>query len=188
MTFNARKAAQIIAFFITKSGGTSIDVLKAIKLVYLGDRQSIADYGFPITDDSHVSMPHGPVNSKTYRHVNGEYDLDACGWSEFLEDRANHQIASKRQFEVDDFDELSDADIQALSKVWEGFGHMNKWQIRDWTHDRKNLPEWEDPNGSSLAIPLERILTILQIENSDEHASIVDEYRHLDKLFESLRN
>jgi uncharacterized phage-associated protein len=188
MTFNARKAAQIIAFFIAKSGGNSIDVLKAIKLVYLGDRQSFADYGFPITDDSHVSMPHGPVNSRTYRHVNGEYDLDVCGWSDFLEDRANYEIGAKRKFEIDDLDELSDADIQALTKVWEKFGHMTKWQLRDWTHNRKNVPEWENPGGSSLPIPLERILTLLQIENPDEHAALIEDYRHLDEVFDSLRD
>lgn len=188
MTFNARKAAQVIAFFIAKSGGPSINVLKAIKLVYLGDRQSIADFGFPITDDSHVSMPHGPVNSTTYRHVNGEYDLDECGWSEFLEDKANHQIGAKTAFSVDDFDELSDADLKALTKVWERFGHMNQWQLRDWTHDRKNVPEWEDPGRSSLPIPLERIMTLLQIENSDENAALVDDHRHIDRVFSSLRD
>lgn len=188
MTFNARKAAQIIAFFITKSAGNSIDVLKAVKLVYLADRQSIADFGFPITDDSHVSMPHGPVNSATYSHVNGEYDLEACGWSDFLEGRANYKIGAKRKFTIDDLDELSDADVRALNKVWAKFGHMNKWQLRDWTHSRKNVPEWEDPGGSSLPIPLERILTLLQIENSDEHADLVEEHRYLDKVFASLRD
>lgn len=187
MSFNARKAAQVIAFFIDKQGNANIDVLKAIKLVYLGDRQSIADYGFPIMDEGHVSMPHGPVNSTTYRHVNGEYDLDACGWSEFLEDKANHQIGAKRKFSIDDLDELSEADIQALTKVWEKFGHMNKWEIRDWTHDRKNVPEWENPNGSSRPIPLERILTLLQIENSDEQAALIEDHRHLEEVFSSLR-
>jgi uncharacterized phage-associated protein len=187
MTFNARKAAQIIAFFIMKSGTTSIDVLKAVKLVYLGDRQSIEDFGFPITNDSHVSMPHGPVNSTTYRHVNGEYDLDACGWSEFLEGRANYQIGAKDKFDLDSFDELSEADIQALNKVWSRFGHMTKWELRDWTHNRKNVPEWEDPHGSSQPIPLERILTLLQIENADEHADLIEDHKYIDRVFQSLR-
>jgi uncharacterized phage-associated protein len=186
MTFNARKAAQIIAFFIMKGGSGNIDILKAIKLVYLGDRQSIADFGFPITNDSLVSMPHGPVNSRTYSHINAEYDLDACGWSDFLEGKANYQIGAKRKFVVDDFDELSEADVQALDKVWAKFGHMTKWQLRDWTHNRKNVPEWEDPRGSSQPIPLERILTLLQIENADEHANLIEDYKNIDRLFASL--
>lgn len=132
-------------------------------------------------------MPHGPVNSKTYSHVNGEYDLDGCGWSDFLEGRANYQIGAKGQITVDDLDELSDADIQALDKVWNKFGHMTKWQLRDWTHSRKNVPEWEDPRGSSSPIPLERILTLLQIENADEHADLIEDHKYIDRIFESLR-
>ena len=187
MSFNARKAAQVIAFFIEKQGGGYIDMLKAIKLVYLGDRQSMSDYGFPILDEARVSMPHGPVNSSTYRHVNGEYDLDACGWSEYLEDQANYRIGAARKVSVEDLDELSEADLLALSKVWDQFGHMNKWEIRDWTHDRKNVPEWENPNGGSLPIPLERIFTYLRIENGDAHAALIEDHRHLEGIFASLR-
>lgn len=186
--FNARKAAQVIALFVMKSGRPSLDVLKAIKLVYLADRESMSKYGFPILDECHVSMPHGPVNSTTYRHVNGEYDLEACGWSNFLEDRANHQIAAVNAVTEDDLDELSDADIKCVSDVWNQFGHMNKWEIRDWTHDRKNIPEWEDPNGSSRPIPLERIMTLLGVDEADRQAGIVESFREIDSLFARLRS
>src|SRR5689334_22344034 len=131
--FNARKSAQVIAFFISKSGASSINVLKAIKLVYLGDRRSIGKFGFPILDETRVSMPRGPVNSTTYRHVAGEVDLDECGWSEFLEARAQHQIGAKRIFSENDLDELSEADIQCLEEVWNEFGHMDQWQLVDYT-------------------------------------------------------
>ncbi|WP_445491031.1 Panacea domain-containing protein [Rhodopseudomonas sp. RCAM05734] len=186
--FNARKSAQVIAFLISKSGATSINVLKAIKLVYLGDRCSIEKFGFPILDETRVAMPRGPVNSTTYSHVNGEFDLDACGWSEFLEDRAQHQIGARRAFELDELDELSDADIECLDEVWGRFGHMNQWQLVDYTHDRSNVPEWEDPNGSSKPIPLERIMTLLSIGNADAQAALVEDHRHIDRVFSSLRS
>jgi uncharacterized phage-associated protein len=186
-SFNARKSAQVIAFFISKSGGTSLNVVKAIKLVYLGDRCSVQKFGFPILDEARVSMPRGPVNSSTYRHINGEADLDACGWSEFLEDRAQHQIGAKQNFSPDDLDELSEADIQCLEQVWTEFGAMNEWELVDYTHDRKNVPEWEDPNGSSNPIPLERMMTLLGIENADEQAALVEDHRHIDRVLESLR-
>lgn len=186
--FNARKAAQVISFFIMKNDWQYLDILKAIKLVYLSDRESISRYGFPILDEDHVSMPHGPVNSTTYRHVNGEYDLDECGWSEFLEDKANHQIGVARAFNVDDLDELSVADLKCMDEVWSRFGGMGKWEIRDWTHDRANVPEWEDPNGSSKPIPLERIMTLLGLENADLNASIAEEYRKIDRVFANLKS
>lgn len=181
-SFNARKSAQVIAFLISKSGGTSLNVVKAIKLVYLGDRCSVAKFGFPILDEARVSMPRGPVNSSTYRHLNGEVDLDACGWSDFLEDRAEHQIGAKKNFSVEDLDELSEADIQCLEQVWEKFGEMNEWALVEYTHNRKNIPEWEDPHGSSNPIPLERMMTMLGIENADEQAALVEEYRRIDSV------
>jgi len=187
MPFNARKAAQVIAYFIAKNGGNAIHVVKAIKLVYLADRQSITDFGFPVIDDVYVSMPHGPVNSNTYRHVNAEYDLDACGWSDFLQGKANHEIGATKKFERDDLDELSEADIQALDKVWEKFGPMDTWALRNWTHNRKNIPEWENPNGSSALIPLERILGFLQIENVDEQVSLIEDHKYIDNVFDNLR-
>jgi uncharacterized phage-associated protein len=186
-SFNARKSAQVIAFFISRSGGTSLNVVKAIKLVYLADRCSIQKFGFPILDEQRVSMPLGPVNSATYRHVNGEVDLEACGWSEFLEDRAQHQIGAKQNFSVEDLDELSEADIQCLEQVWSEFGEMHQWELVKYTHNRKNVPEWEDPNGSSNPIPLERIMTLLGIDNADEQAALVGDHQHIDRLLQSLR-
>lgn len=186
MTFNARKASQVIAFLIAKNGQQSLNILKAIKLVYLADRQSFKKFGFPILDEPRVSMPHGPVNSTTYNHANGEYDLEACGWSELLEDRAHHQIGAKKNIDLDELDELSDADAQCLEEVWDEFGHMSKWQLVSYTHDRNNIPEWEDPNGSSNPIPVERILTALGFKDADVQASLVEESQYLDKVFHSL--
>jgi uncharacterized phage-associated protein len=186
-TFNARKSAQVISFFIGKTGHHHINILKVVKLVYLADRRSIKKFGFPILDEERVSMPNGPVNSTTYSHACGEYDLDACGWSEYLEDRAHHEIGAKKSLALEDLDELSEADIACLDETWAEFGHMDQWQLVRWTHDRKNIPEWEDPNGSSKPIPLERILTALKIDNADENAAIVEGEQHLEGVLDSLR-
>jgi uncharacterized phage-associated protein len=186
--YNARKAAQVIAYFASKSPNHRLHVVKAAKLVYLADRESIARTGFPILDEGRVSMRHGPVNSTTYSHINGEYDLDDCGWSEFLRDRSNHQVSVKRKAAAEsDWDELSDAEIECLDGVWERFGTMDEWSLARWTHKRTNVPEWEDPGNSSYPIPLERIMSVLGLENADEQAEIAEAHRKIDGLFASLR-
>jgi uncharacterized phage-associated protein len=185
--FNARKSAQVISYFISKTGTRHINILKAVKLVYLADRRSIQKFGYPILDEQRVSMPRGPVNSMTYGHACGEYDLDACGWSEYLEDRAHHEIGARKAFSSEELDELSDADIECMDETWAEFGHMNQWQLVDWTHDRKNIPEWEDPNGSSAPIPLERILTFVGVDNADEHAAVAAEQERIERVLNQLR-
>ena len=184
--YNPSKAAQVLAYLACKAPGKSLDVLKAIKLVYLADRESISRFGAPILDERRVSMPHGPVNSQTYSHINGEHDLDACGWSNFLEDRANHQLAVKEGISDDDLDELSEADLQCLDAVWDQFGQMTKWQIRDWTHETGNVPEWEDPKGSSNTIPLSRMMAMAGVKNAAAQADVVESHDKIARLLAQL--
>lgn len=188
MAYQPKKAAQLIAYLILKSGGGRLDVLKAIKLVYLVDRESIRRYGFPVLDENHVSMPHGPVNSSTYAYVNGEYDAASVGWADFLQDRENHELALAHDgITDDDLDELSEADIECADDVWAEFGHMGKWQIRDWTHDPRNVPEWEDPHGSSAPIPLQRIMHAVGLHNAEEFAETAMDIRRIDAAFKASR-
>lgn len=162
--FNTRKSAQVAAYFCAKQEGT-IPVLKLVKLIYLADRQFMSECGFPITNDKHVSMQHGPVNSITYDLIGGGLESDA--WSDLISDRGEgHVVSLKRPLTDDDDDELSEAEIEAMQTVWDQFGGMTKYGIRDWTH--KHCPEWEDPHGSSYPIPLERTLRFLKVAEAEE--------------------
>ena len=182
--FNARKAAQVVAYLANKSQNARLNILKAIKLVYLADRESLQRSGFPILDDERVSMPQGPVNSMTLRLVNGE--IEDAGWSELIEDRANYELAITDAGKTCEWDELSDAEIACLDKVWQDFGHMDKYVLRDWTHDPNNVPEWEDPNGSSSPIPVRRILQNLGVQNADAHSQVIDDHRRINRLLANL--
>lgn len=188
MTYEPKKAAQLIAYLILKSGQDRLNVLKTIKLVYLVDRESIKRFGFPVLDEKRCSMPHGPVNSMTYSYVAGDYDADAAGWSEYLRDSANHMIAlAADNIDPDDLDELSEADIECADAVWERFGHMDQWQLRDWTHDPRNVPEWEDPNGSSTVIPVQRIMHAVGVQDAEQFDQAAKDLRQIDAAFKAAR-
>ncbi len=184
--YNPRKAAQVIAYLVIKGGENALNVLKTVKLLYLADRESIAQRGWPILDERRVSMPHGPVNSETYSHINGEHDLTESGWADLLEDRADHNIGIVHGVTIEALDELSEADTQCLDTVWDKFGEMNQWELVEWTHDPKNVPEWEDPQGSSIPIPIERIMHMVGLENAEEHAELLKDHDRIDSLFASL--
>mgnify|MGYP003627226673 FL=1 len=180
--FNERKSAQIAAFFCEKEGG-SIPVLKLVKLIYLSDRESMRQTGFPITNDELVSMPHGPVNSMTLNFIDGNSESER--WSDLITDKANYMVGLTRKRADNDVDELSELDVDVLEAVWKQFGSMTKYAIRDWTH--ANCPEWEDPRGSCNPIPHERILKYLGVEAADELAAEIAEDRFVDSVFSSLR-
>ena len=58
-----------------------------------------------------------------------------------------------------DLDDLRNVAPDVLDAVWEHFGHMGRWQIRDYAHH--HCPEWEDPHGSSSPIPDEKVFRAL---------------------------
>lgn len=158
--FNEQKAAQIAAWFIAKQGGT-MPHLKLIKLMYLAERAALQAHGQPLTGDRFVAMPHGPVLSLTLDHINDAVSSEQDGWDSWISDKANHTVGLVRDVNRDALDEISDADIHVLEATWKKFGWMTKYQIRDYTHDPKNCPEWEDPDGSSVPIGYEAVLKAL---------------------------
>lgn len=182
--YNSAKAAQIIAYFALKTESRSINMLKAIKLVYISDREALKRYATPMLDEPRASMPNGPVNSLTYDHAKGE--IEDPRWSAILDDRANHMIGVKPAITLDDLDELSDAEVETLDQTWERFGAMSQWDLVKWTHNSDNIPEWEDPNGSSNPIPIERLLHAVGIANKVEHAEFLHDHSTVSRLLANL--
>ena len=182
--YNPAKAAQIIAYFALKSRSRSINVLAAMKLVYLSDRESLKRYGLPMLDEPRVSMKFGPVNSTTYDYAKGEEEDKQ--WSAVLTDRAHHMIGVKSNITPDDLDELSDAEVNTLDEIWAQFGSMSQWELANWTHDKDNVPEWQDPNRSSSAIRLERLLKAVGIKDFTGHAQFLRERDFISRIFANM--
>lgn len=175
--FNEKRTAQAAAFLLHRAGGR-LPLLKLMKLMYLAERESLRLFGEPITGDKLVSMPHGPVLSMTYEHMNGNLPGIEGGWATWVDDRAGHDLALRDQSMIrtpeDDLLELSDDDLTVLGDIWSRFGHMSKFALVDYTHG-EGCPEWDDPHGSSAPIPLERLFSALGFSNDGIDSAV----RHL---------
>lgn len=147
-TFNIEKAAQVTAYFALREGG-SIDVLKVAKLVYLAERAYLDAYELPLTGDTLVAMPHGPVLSQTLDRVNG-VTPDNPEWKHYVGARAHYAVQAAPGVSIETLDHLSIANIEVLDEVWSKYGHLDGFALRDLTHDE--CTEWTDPNGSSRQI------------------------------------
>lgn len=171
--FNERRTAQAAAFLLHSAGG-DLPLIKLMKLLYLAERESLREYGEPITGDRLVSMPHGPVLSKTYDHINGATPSCPGGWETWVADRAEHMVALRDASMIrspeKDLIELSESDIEILSKTWLAFGHWDQWKLVEYTHD--NLPEWQDPDGSSFPITYEKLFEVLGFSKDQTDALI----------------
>ena len=137
-----------------------MSILKLNKLMYLTDRESLNRYGYPATYDCMVAMPFGPVLTLTKNYIDGSIQSQQGGWDDWVSDRADHEVCLNAEVSGrDDFDELSDADIAVLDKVWGDFGQMTRWQLVDYTH--AHCAEWNDPNGSCTPIKYSDVLMAL---------------------------
>lgn len=181
--FTVRKVAQMAAYFADEQGGR-INILKLMKLLYLADRESMSRYGAPISFDQLVSMDQGPVLSRTLDLINGSYPNNMMAdWEEWISGREHYQVERNRDVERSDLDFLSDADLEVLAAVWRRFGQMNQWELRDYTH--QHLPEWKDPNGSSIPIAHTDIFIALgkELGEAEELASDINVEHDLDRAF-----
>lgn len=183
--YNPAKAAQIIAYLALKTDERALNMLKAIKMVYIADREMLKLYGIPMLEELRVSMRHGPVNSQTYDNAKGE--IESPEWSAILEDRANHLIGVRPGLDAVDMDELSDAEVELLDALWTKFANDDQWSLVKWTHNSANVPEWEDPGQSSNPIPLERVLLAVGIPDSAEHAAFLQDQANVRKVLSRLQ-
>ena len=187
MKYSEKKAAQIAAFFIYRDGGQT-DILKLVKLMYFAERESFTQHGEPLTGDSFFSLDHGPILSQTLDHVNNMVDSEPQGWEYWIKDRENHQVSlrSCQQDPTPKLTHLSDADLEVLTNTWEKYGHYSGGQLRNLSHEI--CEEWENPNGSRIAISYERILKCVgykEHEVVNEMLQRIKSQRSVDAFFNS---
>jgi uncharacterized phage-associated protein len=181
--FSEQRVAEMAAYFLSRLGGRS-NYLKLIKLLYLAEREAMAKWGDSMSGDNFVSMTHGPVLSQTYDLIKGA--IDRGPWDQLIKDEANYEVSLRRDISIDDLDELSRAEIAILQAVFEQYGHLGQYQLRDFTH--YHCKEWEDPKGSSYPIPVDRIF-IAMGKSANQVEQLVKrnaEQRELKKIKASL--
>ena len=150
--FNERKSAQAAAYLLKRHGGC-LNYMVLIKLLYLADRKTLLEHGQLITGDQMVSMPHGPVLSRIYDRIAAGMIPSSAPWSDYISDPSNYDV--QLVCAEPSTDELSRYELRVLDEVDARYGSLGKWALRDLTHE---LPEWEDPHGSSLPIDPTTIL------------------------------
>lgn len=147
------KATQAAARLLKLRGGR-MSHLKLIKLLYLVERESLARFGAPLSYDTYVSMPHGPVVSSTLDRINTREVYQDGYWDRVIAPKTDHEVSLRDLDDVPD-DQLSPAELALIDEIFARYGKWSRWQLVDFTH---TLPEWIDPQGSSIPISPDEIL------------------------------
>lgn len=189
--FNSEKTTQVAAFFLWKEGGNyTMPYLKLMKLMYFAEKEGLFRFGYSITGDKMVSMPHGPVLSHTYNMIlDGSSHPD---WERWISGESNYCVSLNaagitEENYIDKFDLLNKAERDLIAEIQAKYKNLTKWQIRDLTHRPDVCPEWTDPNGSSYPISLEDLFILNgKIDDLDAVKQRLSEDNSYDELSQGL--
>lgn len=167
LRYKEDRATQAAAYLL-RLRGKPMSYMKLIKLMYFADREALLTLGRPITYDRWVSMQHGPVLSRTYELVSDEPQPgEETYWHKHISG-----IIGDREVQLLDAnpprDQLSEAQEKILEAVFERWGMMSRYQVRDATH---LLPEYTETVSS---IPISYRAVLLLEGKSDAEVRAVE--------------
>jgi hypothetical protein len=161
--FDIRKAVAATGYLCELNGG-SIDMLKAIKMLYIADRTALVEWHRPITGDEFWSLENGPIVSRIYDLIRGRIlgpEMEV--WRSVFNPREGDTVSLKDGVKPDT-KPLSRREKHALQEAFDKIHPLSIGQVIDLVH---KLPEWKNPGKSSLPIDPK---TIFYHENLGESA------------------
>jgi uncharacterized phage-associated protein len=161
--FHFDRALQASAYLL-RLDGKRMSYLRLLKLLYIADREWLAETSESITGDRAHAMKQGPVLSTVYDLVKGN-GTRAGEWDDFIhtEGYAVELIADPGR------GELSKGIVEKLSEITERYRNLDDWELSELTHGFK---EWvENYQGGSVLIPWQAILSA---QNRPEMIGVVE--------------
>jgi len=150
--FDWRKAIAATSYLAEKTGDTLYIVMK---MMYLADKAHLDRYGRFIAGDWYVAMEKGPVPSETYKLLSALRDGEAADNTE----GAAKQIKVLKDQSIvsigrENYDELSDSDIECLDAIIETYRRVGKWSVKDMSHDEVWEKSWAHKGLFSKRAPM----------------------------------
>lgn len=165
MHLNASKLVQAAGVLLRCDSCAQMSYLRLLKLLYIAERESLAETGYEIIGDRVVAMKNGPVLSRTLDTIEGE-TTESTIWNRFIR-REHYQIRLENDPGVG---KLCPYEIRKLKEVSSRYEGFSDWDIVEVTH---TFGEWikNFPGGCGAApIPLEDILAA--VGRADDAADI----------------
>lgn len=150
--FNYDKSLEASAYLLELEGH-SMEYMRLIKLLYIAERELLAQSASPLTGDVCKAMEYGPVLS-TVLDLIKDKNWRSGDWSQFIA-RQGHSVHLIRR---PGRGNLSPCIIDKLKEVSDRYQGADSWDIVEKTH---SFPEWiknYPGNGGSAVIPLGDIL------------------------------
>jgi len=166
--FNFDRSLQAAAYLLNKAEGHEMPYIHLLKMLYIADREFLAEYGYMITGDKVVAMEHGPVLSSVLNLIKGQISK-AGNWQRFLKTKA--KTYTVRLVSDPGIEDLSRAVMLKLDDVFERYGNLAPFQVVELTHE---FPEWRTYYAHNTSTPISW-QSILQHQGKEKMVQIAEE-------------
>jgi uncharacterized phage-associated protein len=155
--FDFPRTLQATAHLIKLQPHQQLSYLRLLKLLYMAERELLAEHGMLLTADRPYAMPKGPVLSETLNLIKGQISSNQQHqWHRFIE-TVGHDVVLK---EDPGHGELNKAIRRKLEEVNDRYKELDDWDLVKETH---KLPEWQrhyvKDSGSSFPFEWEEVMT-----------------------------
>jgi len=177
LPFDSQKAIQMVGVILRNHRASIASKLRILKILYVADRESIRDTGYPMLGSRVVAMDHGPLHSAALDLINGEH-IDEPQFSQHFE-KFGYMLQMSKDPGVG---RLSRNDIEIIESVCQRYASVGDWDLaHDITH---SFDEWKACHsaGTSTTIPLEAIIDA--VGRAADRNQIIEDIR-LEKMAES---
>jgi len=177
--FDFERALESVAVLLKSAPARRMNYMRLLKLLYIAEREILAERAHPLTGDSVLAMERGPVLSRTYSLILGGDSKDSSKWKEFI---------NKDHYDVVLLNDpgtshLTKAILFKLAEVTERYQDKDEWDMVEESH---LLPEWRRvfPEGSKSAFPMRwedaliaqgKQTLVSEVENDERASAIFDD-------------
>lgn len=140
MTLPLAKLKAVILYFCSNTDPESLGKVKLMKLFYFLDFGHVKKYAAPITFDSYVNLPHGPIPSTIKNLVDDVCDdpdsslLSDVISCEISEGKMIQKIIPKRKFNEEDEKLFSKTELEMLENICTRFGDKTARFVESVSH------------------------------------------------------
>lgn len=161
--FNAKRAIEAAAYLLHLSG-RRMKMLGLVKMLYIGDRESIRKAGLPIVGDNDFALEQGPIQGSFVDMAMGSSHIHESIRDLWLETatRPKNKYSWVDLKVTPDFPwELSEEDMGILKDVYEENKGLTLPELIEKTHQFEEWKKWETSGSKSLPISSDEIVDAL---------------------------
>ena len=153
--------------------------LRLLKLMYIAERELLAQMGTPVTGGIYKATEQGPILSQVLDLIRGK-GLRSAEWEGFIK-RSGYAVKLVAE---PGRGRLSGDVIDKLAEVSQRYREKGHWDVRDLAQE---FPEWDKkfPGTGSALIPLKDILDAQR--ESQDTLDLIEEgeavRQHMSKIF-----